>query len=144
MGAQASPVRVARRPGRAAASRELGEIGLRPPIRIGRDATIREAAAAMEDAQVSSVLLGDHPTWLVSEHDLVGALAAGLDPEEQASEVATRTVLWATTTTTVAEAAAMMAKHCVHHLLVITADATPVGVLSIREALRQLLVDVGR
>jgi uncharacterized protein len=122
-------------------SRQLAALTLRPPVSVPRVATIAEAASAMESHQTSSVLIGEHPSWLVSEHDLIGALAAGLSPDELASEVATRTPLWATTTTTVAEAAAMISKHCVQHLLVITADGTPVGVLSRREALRQLLAE---
>jgi len=121
------------------ASRDLGGVALRAPVRVPRDATIREAATVMDDQRISSVLLGDHPAWLVGEHDLIEALAAGLDPTTPAADVATRMPLWATTTTTVAEAAAIMAKHCVQHLLVMTADGAPVGVLSRREALRQLL-----
>lgn len=125
----------------ATAGRELGAISLRVPVGIGRDATLRQAAQTMEQEQVSSVLLGDHPWWVVSEHDVVGALAAGLDPEDPAADVATRTPLWATTTTTLADAAAMIARHSVQHLVVIAADGEPVGVLSRREVLRQLLAD---
>ncbi len=119
--------------------RRLSEVDLRPPVRIGRSATIAEAAAVMESEGISSVLLGDHPAWLVSERDLVGAMASGLDPGDPAADVAMRTPLWVTTTTTVADAAAIMAHHCVQHLVVIGAAAVPVGVISRREALRQLL-----
>lgn len=125
----------------ATTSRELGEVDLRAPVWLPRDATIRDAAMTMEQDQISSVLLGDHPAWLVSEHDLIGALAAGLRPGDPAGDLATRTPLWATTTSTVADAVAMMAKHCVQHLLVISADGTLVGVLSRREALRLLVAD---
>jgi len=120
-------------------SRELGELALRPPVRLAADATIRDVAAAMEAEQAPAVVLGEHPMWLVSEHDLVGALAAGLEPGSAACQVATRVPLWATTTTTVEEAAALMARHCVEHLIVITADGALVGVLSRREALRHLV-----
>ncbi len=119
--------------------RRLADIDLRPPVRIARTASIAEAAGAMEREAVSSVLLGDHPAWLVSERDLIGAMASGLDADEPAADVATRSPLWVTTTTTVADAAAMMAHHCVQHLIVIGADGVPVGVLSRREALRRLL-----
>jgi len=121
------------------ACREVGDVDLRRPVGLPRDVTVREAAAAMEEAQISSVLLGDHPSWLVSEHDLVGALAAGLGPDEHASDVATRSPLWITTTSTLVDAVAMMARHCVQHLVVITPDGMTVGVLSRREAMRQLL-----
>jgi len=124
-----------------AGSRGVGDVDLRPPVGLGRDVTVREAAAAMEEAQVSSVLLGEHPAWLVSEHDLVGALAAGLGPDEHASDVATRSPLWITTTSTLVDAIEMMVRHCVQHLVVIAPDGSSVGVLSRREAMRQLLAD---
>jgi CBS domain-containing protein len=123
----------------ATPSRTLDALGLRPPVRVSGDATIRDAASAMEAAQTSSVVLGDHPMWLVSEHDLIGGLAAGLDPASDARNVATRAPLWVTTSSTVEDAAAVMAKHCVEHLLVITAEGELVGVLSRREALRLLV-----
>jgi len=125
--------------GVGAPSRPLAAIGMRRPVRVRAGTTIRGAAAAMEAEQVSAVVLGDHPTWLVSEHDLVGGLAAGLSPDSAAADVATRTPLWATTTTTVEDAVALMAKHCLEHLLVITAEGELVGVLSRREALRLLV-----
>jgi CBS domain-containing protein len=121
----------------ARTSRMLGSIGLRQPVRMTRDATIRDAAASMEAEHVPVIVLGAHPMWIVSEHDLVGALAAGLSPDSFAADVATRTPLWATTTTTVADAVALMAKHCLEHLLVITAEGELVGVLSRNEALRR-------
>ncbi|HZQ58785.1 MAG TPA: pyridoxamine 5'-phosphate oxidase family protein [Acidimicrobiales bacterium] len=120
-------------------SRPLAAIGMRRPVCVRAGTTIRGAAAAMEAEQVSGVVLGDHPAWLVSEHDLVGGLAAGLSPDSPAADVATRAPLWATTTTTVQGAVALMAKHCLEHLLVITAEGELVGVLSRREALRLLV-----
>lgn len=128
-------------PDSAGTGRELGTLSLRPPVGIARDATLRQAAETMEREQVSSVLLGDHPWWVVSEHDVIGALAAGLDPDDLAGDVATRKPLWATTTTALADAAAMIARHSVQHLMVISAEGEPVGVLSRREVLRQLLAD---
>jgi CBS domain-containing protein len=127
--------------GPAVAGRPLGAISLRPPVRAPSSATIRDVAATMEAMQVSSVVLCEHPMEIGSEHDLIGGLAAGLDPGSPARDVATRTPLWVTTASTLDDAAAVMAKHCVQHLLVITAEGELVGVLSRREALRQLVED---
>jgi CBS domain-containing protein len=121
----------------AVPSRTLGSIGMRHPVRVASDATIRDAAAAMEVEHVPAIVLGAHPIWIVSEHDLVGALAAGLSPDSPAADVATRTPLWVTTTTTIADAVALMAKHCLEHLVVITAEGELVGVVSRGEVLRR-------
>ncbi len=125
----------------AGASPSLGAVALRPPVRAPSGATIREVAAAMEAGQASSVVLGEHPMEVVNEHDLIGGLAAGLDPDSPAREVATRAPLWVTTASTLDDAAALMAKHCVEHLVVITAEGELVSVLSRREALRRLVED---
>jgi len=125
--------------GTASPSRELGTLRLPPPVRVPAGTTIKEAAATMGAAESSAVVVGDHRMALVSEHDLVAALAAGLGPCSPVGEVASGTPLWVTTTSTVEDAAAVMARHNVQHLLVITADGMLVGVLSRREALRRLI-----
>jgi CBS domain-containing protein len=125
----------------AASVGSLGAVPLRPPVRASSGATIREVAAAMEAAQISAIVLGEHPIEVVSEHDLIGGLAAGLDPASPARDVATRTPIWVTTASTVEDAAAVMAKHGAQHLLVITAEGELVGVLSRREAIRRLVVE---
>jgi CBS domain-containing protein len=117
----------------------VGDLHLGPAVVVGRDASIREAAAAMEEHGTTSVILGQQPAWLLSEHDLVGGLAAGLRPDDAAGDLATRTPLWVTTTTPATDAAAMLAKHCVPHLLVLHPDGTTAGVLSGRDLLRQLM-----
>jgi uncharacterized protein len=123
----------------ARGSRALGEVRLQAPITVPRGASLREAAAAMEARETSAVLLGADPAWLVGERDLTSALAAGLAADAPAAEVATRAPLSATTTTTVADAAAMMADRCLQHLLIVSDDGTPVGVLSQPELLRHIL-----
>ena len=130
------------RPGPAAGA-ELSALGLRPPARVGRDATVRTVAAAMEDGAVSAVLVGADPGWLVTEHDLIGALAAGLAPDAPAEQVATRTPVLATTTTTVSEAAALMTRHGVRHLVVTTAAGEPVGLVSALDVIRHLVDRTG-
>jgi uncharacterized protein len=124
-------------PGRIA----LGDLSLRRPVTVSRDATIRVLAGAMEDEAVSAVLVGEHPGWLVTEHDLTGAIAAGLDPDAPATQVATKTSLCATASTTVSEAAAIMVNHGVRHLPVVTADGEPIGLLSMLDVIRLLLGD---
>lgn len=107
------------------------------PIRVARNATLRDVATAMEDSRASCVLVGVNPSWLVTDHDLVGALAGGLEGEAPVDQVVTKTPLWATNT--LLDAVDMMLGHGIRHLLVLTATGEPMGVLSLATATRLLL-----
>lgn len=120
-------------------SRDLGALPWREPVRVPGNATIRETASAMDAGHVTSVVLGDGPMWLVSEHDLVGAVAAGLGGGAAARDVVACAPLWVTTSSTVEDAAALMTRHGAAHVLVITAQGQLVGVLSRTEAFCRLL-----
>ena len=118
----------------ATTGRRLGELTLDAPVEVSRDATIREAAALMEDAGVSCLLVGASPPWFVTEHDLAGGLAAGMGPDSLVGPLASRAPVWATVTSTVADALSMMVHHRVRHLLVLNADGGPAGILSVLAA----------
>ena len=117
----------------------LGDLDLQPPLRVARDATLRAVAGAMEDAGISCVLVGTSPPWVVTEHDLAGALAAGMQADATVDQVATRTPVWATPTSTLLDALGMMVTHGIRHLLVISAAGEPEGILGLPEATRLLL-----
>lgn len=121
----------------------LDELPLRHPVRVPSSATVREVAGTMEDLHVSCVLVGTAPTSLVTEYDLAGALAAGLDANAAVNQVATRDPLWASTGTTLVDAVGMMTGAGVRHLLVLSPDGTERGVLSLTEATRALLGAAG-
>lgn len=122
-----------------AAKIELGTLALPPPTRVRQGSTVREVADAMRDGCVSAVLLGEHPACLVTEADLADALAAGLDASAPASEVDTRSAIWATTSSTVADAAAMMTTYGVRHIVVLDASGVAVGTLSLLDVVGALL-----
>ncbi len=117
----------------------IGAAQLDTPIRVARNATLREVAAAMEDSRVSCVLVGVSPSWLVTDHDLAGALASGLGAGAPVDQVVTKTPVWATNGTTLLDAVHMMLGHGIRHLLVLTATGEPMGVLSLATATRLLL-----
>ena len=117
----------------------LASLALDPPVRVSRSATLREAAALMQDRQSSCLLVGTGPAELVTDHDLVSGLAAGMGPDAPVGEVASLAPVWATTTTTLADAVRMMVRHHVRHLLVIEADGRPQGFLSLPTAIETLL-----
>ena len=119
----------------------LDSLPLDAPLRVPRSATLREVACAMEDARVSCVLVGENPAGLVTDHDLAGALAAGLGGEAVISQVTTNAPVWVSTGTTLFDAVTIMLEHGIRHLPVTSANGEPQGVLSLSTATK-LLLDV--
>jgi len=122
-----------------ASPRTLDQMKLSEPVRVGHGSTIRDVAATMADHHVSCVFVGSHPMWLVTEHDVAGALAAGLDADASIDLIANRTPRWITTASTVRDAVDMMVQRRIRELLVLTPEGAPAGVLSLAEASRLLL-----
>lgn len=117
----------------------IGSVPLDKPLRVSGSASLREVAGTMEDARTSCVLVGVNPPRLVTDHDLAGALAAGLGALASVEQIATKAPVWATTSTTVRDAVSMMINHGIRHLLVLTPRGEAQGVLSLATATRLLL-----
>ena len=107
----------------------------RRAVRVAPDATVRQAAAAMEDGRVSAVMVGDHPSSLVTEHDLTNAVAAGCGADTPVAQVATRAPVWTTPTTTLGDAVRMMASHRVRHLVMMDEEGRLVGLVDAGDVL---------
>jgi CBS domain-containing protein len=116
----------------------IDALPLDKPLRVAGSTTLREVAGMMEDADTSCVLVGAN-RGLVTEHDLAGALAAGLGPSSPVEQVATKAPVWATTATTLLDAIGMMVEHGIRHLLVLSPQGEPCGVLSLSTATTVLL-----
>ena len=114
------------------------DLTLDPPTRLPAESTIRQAAGCMEDGDVSCVFVGPRMA-VVTEHDLAGALASGLDAGAPLDQIATRTPLWLTTSNTVTEAVSLMVGHDVRHLVVISSRGVVLGTLSLSVATAALL-----
>jgi len=109
-------------------------VSLDPPTRLPVDATIREAATEMERADTSSLMIGDPPSRIVTERDLVRGLAAGLPVDYPVDRIASPHPLWVTTSTRLVEALNLMATHRVRHLVVIRPTGEVAGILSLKTA----------
>ncbi len=100
-------------------------------------ATIREVAVQMTANDIGLVVVsGDgRLQGVVSERDLVRAMADGVDPDdERASDIMSVDVVSADASTTVSVAADMMLDGGIRHLPVVE-DGRVVGVVSIRDLL---------
>jgi CBS domain-containing protein len=108
-----------------------------PVACIDPDATLVEVARELTDRDVGALVVGrpDAVKGVVSERDVVRALAAGHDPSTtRASEVAHSELVWCDADSTVAEVAAEMMERYVRHVLV-EREGRLVGVVSARDLL---------
>jgi CBS domain-containing protein len=105
--------------------------------RVPGDASLRGVARALDDADVGLLVVGagDEVAGVVSERDVVRALAAGRDPDATlAGEIAHTELAWCDVTATVAEVAAEMMEQYVRHILV-EDKGRLVGIVSARDLL---------
>jgi CBS domain-containing protein len=99
------------------------------------EATFAEIAGLLHDNHISSVIVmeGERLAGIVTERDLVNAVAEGLDPREtKIADRMTRELDTVGSRTDIAEAAEHMARLQIRHLPVVDRDAV-VGILSIRD-----------
>ena len=105
------------------------------------DSTVAEVAATMARERVHCVIVADaggrRPWAVVSDLDLMAALAAGEDPP--AASLAGNRVVIVEPTAPLAEAARLMAEHRVGHLVVVDpVSAHPIGVISTLDVARAM------
>ena len=105
---------------------------------IAPDADLVAVAAALTEAEVGALVVGrkrDDADGIVSERDVVHALAAGRDPATTtAADIASTTIVWCDHTATVTEVAAEMMDQYVRHVLVEDRGKL-VGIVSARDLL---------
>ncbi len=92
-----------------------------PVAEVTPDATLIEVADAMKAASVGALVMsqGDGAAGIVSERDIVHALAGRRDPATtRAGDVASTTLVWCDTEATIAEVAEEMMECYVRHVFV--------------------------
>jgi CBS domain-containing protein len=111
----------------------LGGMHLRPPTAVSATQTLAEVASALVRDGVSCAILDEQPLRVVTEFDLVRALARGLRPEDEVAAIASEHPNWAPPSASVAEAAALMVSLGIRHLVVVDISDRPSGVVSMAE-----------
>jgi CBS domain-containing protein len=105
--------------------------------RVTPAATLLDVAIALADADIGVIAVEDHGqlVGVVSERDVVRALAHGLVPETtRALDVASKELVWCDQEATVDMVAVEMLEHWVRHVFV-ERDGRLVGVVSARDLL---------
>ena len=103
-------------------------------------ATLREAAAALRNRDVGLLLVDDGRGFgVLSERDVVTALADGADPDEVwVADVMSQDVVVARPSATVGEVGSMMIDAGMRHVVLAEGD-TVIGVVSLRDIAAALL-----
>lgn len=118
----------------------IGTLTASSLVRVPADATLREVAEVIDEDDVGAVIVGvESVDGIVSERDVVRAVAAHLDPSTAtALSVATTEVVRVDAGAPIDDVAASMMEHYVRHLLV-EEDGAVIGVVSARDLLGALV-----
>jgi CBS domain-containing protein len=114
---------------------KVSEIMTKATVTDAAQDTLAEAAARMWNAQTGSLLVmeGEHLVGIVTERDVLRAIAHGMDPNEVPVKDLMRTdVITVGPQTTLKEAAKLMATKWIRHLPVVEGSRV-VGILSQRD-----------
>ncbi|MYX35559.1 MULTISPECIES: CBS domain-containing protein [unclassified Streptomyces] len=108
-------------------------------LTVGPAHTLRQAARLMSARRVGAAVVLDPDTCglgILTERDILNAIGAGLDPDNELAAAHTTTdVVFAATRWTLEEAAAAMVRGGFRHLVVLD-DHNPVGMVSVRDIVR--------
>ncbi|MFN8035602.1 MAG: CBS domain-containing protein [Acidimicrobiia bacterium] len=117
----------------------VADLRLRPPERLGEHTTLQEATAAMLRERSTAVLLDGAVLRILTELDVVRAVALGRGPDARAAQFATPEPLTIDAATPVLEAVDLMVRHGVRHLVVADRARRVTGILAVQAAAAALL-----
>lgn len=117
------------------------EIMSAPPVQTTEDAPLRDVVRLLASHGVgAAVVCGPAgPAGIVSEHDVIQAIAGGLDLDDTLSgDVMADDLAFVTAEDSLDDVIALMGDHWVRHLPVIDEEERLVGMVSVRDALLAL------
>lgn len=122
----------------------IGAITDRPVVFVDADATLRDAAELLDRETIGvAIVRGTGSTSLISERDIVRALAEGAHPDrERVGNIATLEVEVIESTEPIMQAARKMLDNQIRHLPVLRGDRI-IGVVSVRDVLTAVISPSG-
>ena len=114
----------------------------REPITIGPGATIKQAAEVFAREKIGLLVVAQavtpvKPRAVLSERDVVRAVAKGTPLTARIESVATKRLISVRRSDSPSAAAKLMMENGIRHLVVVNDDGTLFGVLSIRDFFRE-------
>jgi len=106
---------------------------LSAPVLVSESGSLTTVAAVLLKQAVSCAILREPPLRVVTEHDLATAWAQDCQTGNEVASIATSNPCWAPVSASVAEAAALMVSLGIRHLVVLSLDGQPMGVVSMSE-----------
>ncbi|MFP3259021.1 MAG: CBS domain-containing protein [Caldivirga sp.] len=119
---------------------KVSQLIRRGVITVDASSTIRDAARVMADNNIGLLVVMDRGRMVgvVSERDVVRAVARGVDLSEPVINISTREVITIGVGASLYEAADLMHKSNIRHLVVVDESRNPVGVLSVRDVVGEV------
>jgi CBS domain-containing protein len=116
----------------------VGHIVQRPLVMIPTGTTILEAAKIMVENNMGLLVVCDARertklAGVISERDVMKAIASGREVNAPVDEVSSKRVVTAKAGSDVAEAAKAMNKNRIRHVVVVDDQGKPIGVVSMRD-----------
>jgi len=121
----------------------IDEVANHEPVMLPPQTVIRAVSEAMARHSIGAVLVGtpNRPLGIVSERDVVTALARGADPDAtRAGEIMSYDLVALRPSDAVYDAAIDMLDLGIRHVAVLDEYGTAVGMVSVRDLLRPLVV----
>jgi CBS domain-containing protein len=117
---------------------KLGDILQRPLVMIPSGSTMLDAAKLMVGNNMGLLVISDSKertnlAGVISERDIMKAIASGKKMTVAVDEVSTKNVITAKASADVAEAAKAMNKNKIRHVVVVDERGKPIGVVSMRD-----------
>ncbi len=112
----------------------------RPAVQVHEEDSLRAVAETLTEESVGVAMVkGTHPPCLISERDVVAALAEDADPDEsRAADIMTEDLASATPDETILQVGLRMLDNEIRHLPIVEDDVV-VGVVSARDVLAALV-----
>jgi CBS domain-containing protein len=121
----------------------VGEVMTRNLLTADPTMPLNEAAARMSDRGVGAILVlsGDHVSGILTERDVLRAVATGGVEGTHVAAWMTRDPETVEVAESTSQAAAVMIHGGFRHLPVVDGDGKPVGIVSIRDLMRVVVDD---
>jgi CBS domain-containing protein len=122
----------------------IATLAHRDPVAVTADATLRDVAHRLWAESVGALVVDHlgHPRGVISERDIVTALARGADPDTAtAGDAMTPQVISARLQDPILDAVFQMLDGAIRHLPIVDDDGAVIAMVSVRDMLGPLLLD---